>query len=149
LSNTGGQAKLLDPSTNAISTTDEYSSAKDGQSWGLANGQWYWTISPTPGAANIIHQPVASSSKSTKTSSSKTKTAAKVSTKRPKTSKIKVLKSAKTGSDTVSVTPIHLWTLALIAGLALLYGVYEYRADLANRVHQLRRHLRARRADRA
>ncbi|HTB49257.1 MAG TPA: lamin tail domain-containing protein [Verrucomicrobiae bacterium] len=143
LSNTGGQAKLLDPFGTAVATSDVYSTAKDGQSWDLANGKWYWTTSPTPGAANVIHQPIASSKTSAKSGSSKTKTAKGIAQK-AKTLKTKSLDSTNASSDTVPITPIHPWTLALVAGLALLYGVYEYRTDLANRIHRLRRHLRAR-----
>ena len=33
--------------------------------------------------------------------------------------------------------------LALVAGLALLYGAYEYRADLANRIYRFREHFGA------
>jgi hypothetical protein len=57
LSNTTGQSDLLDPFGNTLSQTDVYGTAKDGQSWALANGKWYWTTEPTPSAANVIKQP--------------------------------------------------------------------------------------------
>ncbi len=145
LSNSGGQVKLLDPSGNSISATDVYGTAVDGQTWDLANAKWYWTTSPTPGAANIINQPV---KKTAAKSSSKSKTA---KTSASKTKGAKTAASANNTANTTatSVTPIHSWTLALVVGLALLYGVYEYRVDLANRFYRLRRYLRTRRADRA
>jgi len=145
LSNSGGQVKLLDPFGNSIAATDVYGNAKDGQAWALANGKWYWTTKLTPGAANIINQPVsAKAASAAKATAKSAKTAAK------KTAKPKTTTSASSyAADAASVTPIHPWTLALVAAAALLYGTYEYRADLANRIYQLRQHLGTRRADRA
>jgi len=143
LSNSGGQVKLLDPMANSISASAVYGTAKDGQSWALANGKWYWTNHLTPNAANIIELPPPSKkTASSKTTKSKTSTA--------KTSKAVKTKSTASFSsqDTPARTPIHTWTLALVAGLALLYGAYEYRTDLANRFHRLRRNGRNSRADR-
>lgn len=145
LSNSGGQAKLLDPFGNSISASNVYTTAKDGQAWALANGKWYWTTKLTPDLANIIIQPV-STKKTTKTTSSKNKVKSTLS----KT------KSAKAGTavgvagfdDKPPQTPIHPWILALIGVGALLYGAYEYRADLANKIFELKRYLAARRANR-
>jgi hypothetical protein len=145
LSNSGGQAKLIDPFGNSIAATAVYGTAKDGQSWALANGKWYWTTKLTPGAANVINQPPAAGKKSSAASKS-TKTTAKSKTAKIKKVKTKPVTASHNSADTVSTTPIHLWTLALVAGLALLYGAYEYRADLANRIYQLRRYLEARRS---
>ncbi len=158
LSNSGGQAKLLDPSGNSISATGIYSSAKDGQAWALANGKWYWTTKLTPAAANVIDQPVASNKpsakaatasaakgKSTKFTTAKAKTAKTIK----KTAKKKTAAGQPASSNVASTTPIHPWMLALVAGLALLYGAYEYRADLANRIYQFKGYFRARREDRA
>jgi hypothetical protein len=150
LSNSGGQVKLLDPYGNAVYATAVYSTANDGQAWALANGNWYWTTKPTPGASNVIVQPPAKKSSSRKSAakanSSKTK-AVKSKSKKLKATKTKAaLTSAD--SSTASGTPIHSSVLALVAGLALLYGAYEYRTDIKNRVYQLRRYFRARAADR-
>jgi hypothetical protein len=147
LSNSGGQVKLLDPFGNSIAATAVYGTAKDGVAWALANGKWYWTTKLTPGAANIINQPAASKKSAlSKTSKAAGKTkAAKV----PKAPKTKATASYGNASGSASSTPIHIGVLALIIGLALLYGIYEYRADLANHFYQLRRYLRNRRTDRA
>jgi hypothetical protein len=139
MSNTGGQSKLLDPFGNSISASGAYGTAKDGQTWALAKGKWYWTSQPTPGKANIIKQP-ADSKKSSKKTSAKTKGAS--------TKTAAHLSSNGSAADESSMTPIHPWVLALIGGLALLYGTYEYRSDVANYLHQLRRNLAARRGDR-
>lgn len=142
LSNSGGQVKLLDPFGNSVAATGLYGTAKDGQAWALANGKWYWTTKPTPGASNVINQPPASK----KSTTAKSFKSAATKAKGAKTAKTKAV-AAYSDDPAASIVPIHIWTLALVAALALLYGVYEYRADMANRIHQLRRHLSTRRTD--
>lgn len=145
LSNTSSEVKLLDPFGNSLVTSGVYAKAKDGQAWALAKGKWYWTTSQTPNAANVIKQPVATK----KTTTSKLKSA-----KKPTGSSKASPKSGSAANDSTgfneepSRTPIHTWSLALVAGLALLYGAYEYRADLANRFYQFKRHFSAGRANR-
>lgn len=147
LSNTASQAKLADPLNNTIAASDTYTNAKDGQAWALADSKWYWTTYATPNAANVIKQPL---SKKAAAASAKSKVA------KTKTTKIKVAKIKKPATTAASsysdeepsVIPVHTRTLALVAGLALLYGAYEYRADLANRFHQLRKYLGSWRANR-
>jgi hypothetical protein len=148
LSNSGGQVKLLDPFGNSISVTDIYGTAADGQAWALASGKWYWTTSLTPGSANVINQPVTAKKSSSKTSKSRTAKTLSVKASAAKSSKTSASSNAA-DSGAASTTPIHLWTLALVGSLALLYGIYEYRADLANRIHQLRLYLKTRRPGRA
>jgi hypothetical protein len=144
-SNSGGQAKLLDPFGNSIAISNVYGTAKDGQAWVAAKGKWYWTLTPTPGKANIVKQPPATTkSKSKKPAGSKVKGAS--------TAKSKAGSSAATAgsfTDEPSTTPIHTWALAIIGCLALIYGAYEYRADITNKSHQLKRYLSSRRADRS
>ena len=137
LSNTSSMAKLLEPGGNSVSASSQYSSAKDGQSWALAKGKWYWTTFQTPNAANVIKQPVAAKkSVASKSKSSKSTTS--------KTSKSKSSTDATTGfgrpAEEPPTSPIHLGTLVLVAGLAVVYGLYEYRVDVANRIHRARRY---------
>lgn len=149
LSNSGSQAKLLDPFGNSIAATDIYGTAKDGQAWALANGKWYWTTRLTPNAANIINQPPAARKPAAKAAAGKkkaAKSAAKAKSKKAKTAK---LSANHGGGEAVADTPIHLWSLALVAAAALLYGAYEYREDFKNRLHEFRGHLRTRRESRA
>ena len=142
LSNTGGQVKLLDPFGNTLSSTDVYSTAGEGQSWALAKGSWYWTATLTPGKANVITQPA-------KKKSSAKAVASKKKTSKSSATNIKTAKTSSAGSASgASSTPIHLRTLAVVAGLALLYGAYEYRADLANHIYKLRQHFGDRYEDR-
>ena len=146
MSNTGGQAALLDPFGDRVGQSDVYANAGDGQAWALANGKWYWTTTPTPSAGNVIKQPIGSSkssSKATKTTSSSKTTISKV-----KGASVAVSSTAGTTGSmqaVAEVTPIHPWTLALVALLALLYGAYEYRTDIRNKVAQFRADRAARR----
>ncbi len=140
LSNTSGQADLQDPFGTVIAQTDAYNVAKDGTAWALAKGAWYWTAKPTPNAANVINQV---SSSSVKTTSTK-KAAAAV--KGASTTKTPLQGAVTTTADanTTKSTPIHPYILAAVVVLAVGYGVYEYRHDIANRFHQFRANRKAR-----
>jgi hypothetical protein len=141
LSNTGGQAWLLDPPGTAITQSDPYSKPKDGVAWATVNGKWYYTTSPTPNAANSIKTPVTSSAKTSK-STAKTSKGTVVTA-------LNAAGSANTGSvnggnDAAQVAPLHPFTLAVVVGAALLYGAYEYRNDISNRLYEFRSNRRAR-----
>lgn len=134
LSNTSSQADLQDPFKTVIAQTDAYDGAKEGTAWALAKGDWYWTTKPTPSAANVINQ-TSASKKSITTSSSKG---------------VKAIKGASSGTSSLATngtmattTPeksgsLHPLILAGVAALAVGYGIYEYRHDLGNRIHQFR-----------
>ena len=164
LSNTVGIARLLDGAGAVVSQTDSYSAAPDGQSWASFDGAWAWTTTPTPGADNILSGTVSSSEatslpgSSGQLSAAATKTTAK---KKTSTAPTKAVKSAQTkpaaktaaaksaspnGSATpAKSSPVHPVILAVIGGLAVAYGVYEYRYDLGNIYHRLRNYRSARR----
>lgn len=148
LSNTSGQADLLDPFGNPLSQTDAYGAAKDGQAWSLANGKWYWTAQATPNAANVIKQTSTASKTASKPSSSKN-SSSPGSVKGASTTAANTLSSAASGTETAAPAPIHPYVLAAVAVLAVGYGVYEYRHDLGNWLHRLRRDRTARRIARA
>jgi hypothetical protein len=143
LSNGGGQAQLLDPLGKAVAGTAAYGVANDGQAWALAKGKWYWTTTLTPGRANSIKEPV-KTAKSARKSSKPSKNSS-TGGKSPYTGAAATAAGSSAASDATAITPIHPWTLALIAGLALLYGAYEYRTDLANRLYRLRSYFKRRR----
>lgn len=160
LANSGGQARLINPSGQVIAETTAYEGADDGQAWALINGTWQWTLTPTPAATNKLTVPLikpstaktASATKKTTTKKSTSKVAAsKKSTKKPTTT------TAKSASDNAATEPIQLTSVApvhpaIIGGvgaLALLYAGNEYRQDFSNRLYQLRRYREARRAARA
>lgn len=137
LSNTSGLVKLLDPLGNSLSATDVYASAKDGQAWALAKGKWYWTSEATPNKSNVIKQITSTK----KTSATKARSASA----KPGTA---TTSFANGGSDESSIVPVHMRTLALVVGAAILYGAYEYRVDARNRFYQLRRYFGAGQSDR-
>lgn len=162
LANSGGQARLIDPTGAVISQTPSYSAADDGMAWAAADdGSWQWTTTPTPNAANVISVAVAavkvSPVKTTKTTTKKTAvktTSAKVkgvsSTKAKKTvskakkaTKPKITAVAATAPITPQ-TPIHTQILVAVGALAVLYAAYEYRSDISNRFYKLRHHRRIR-----
>lgn len=154
LSNSGGQARLIDPAGNVISQSEIYGSAPDGQSWALAAGTWYWTTTPTAGAANIINQPLSVKTLSVGTAVAATSTTKKTSTptsKNPSASKVKAATTTatnnpKSAAPPQNASPLHPLVLAGVGIGAVGYAAYEYRTDLANRFYQLRRYRAARAA---
>lgn len=150
LSNSGGQVRLLDPAGNIISQADVYGSAPDGQSWALANGTWYWTMTPTTGSANIINQPLTVKSLTTgsvATGSSAAKKTTSSSTKAAATPKVKAATTtagANSATPAKNSSPLHPLVLAGVGVGAVAYAAYEYRNDLQNRFYQLRRYRAAR-----
>jgi hypothetical protein len=158
LSNSGGQARLLAADGTVLSQSDAYGTAADGLAWAIdpTDGTWHWTLTPTPGAENNIHAPIVlakvSVVKTKKATTTKVKGAS--TTKKAKATKAKKAKKSVTTTAASSVSglqptaPIHVGVLAAVAALAVGYGVYEYRHDLANRIYQLRTHRAARRSAR-
>lgn len=136
LSNTSGAARLLDPFGAVLTSSETYGSAKDDQAWALANGTWTWTLKPTPNAVNVINTPITASSTKPKTTSTGSSTSA-----------VKAAATSKTGSQFAStsgptvapeVASLHPTALASVGLLALGYGAYEYKQDIANRLRQFR-----------
>lgn len=165
LANGGGQVRLLSPDKEVISESSPYLTAPEGQAWAWDGSTWQWTLTPTPGAANNITHPIAPAALNTSNTSAKTIKPAKATVKKSAAkvkgvSTVRTSKAKKTASktstppqsgsaqDAAQVTPIHPWTLAAIGGAAILYGVYEYRADIKNYFHQRAANRAARRAAR-
>lgn len=148
LSNNAGQARLLNPAGQAIDETAAYDEADAGLAWALIGDNWQWTTTPTPGVLNVLHAPVPKT-KTKKVKTAKTKKRAKKSSKTAKG----ILGTSESGGGGGTVNDqapvLHPAVLAGVGGAALLYGAYEYRTDLANRLYQLRRYRAARRAARA
>lgn len=149
LSNSGSMVSLLDPLATMLVQSEPYGTAKDGQAWLLANGVWQWTTQPTPNALNIVSAPVAKKTSSSKTSkSSSTKGAAVSKTSKSQAQGQEQDVQSATAVASASRAPLHPGVLALIAISALLYGAYEYRHDVANRIYQFRSNRAARAAAR-
>ena len=162
LANSGGHARLLDPSGAVISQSDEYADAAEGESWAFVDGNWRWTITPTSAAANTftVAPPPPVKSLVAKSITSKPKAAAKpkvlsassTAAKKPAATKAaaKTVANAQANDELPETPPmIHPGVLAAAGLLALGYAAYEYRQDIANRYYQLRRYRAARRAARS
>jgi hypothetical protein len=154
LSNTSGKAALLDPSGKLLDETGVYSDATPGAAWILNQGFWTWTGTSTPLADNVF-TPLASvtslalakakTPKTTKAKAAAAKKAPKVKAakatkaKKPKKSK-KTAAAVASTAPPVQPTKIHPAVLAGVGGAALLYGLYEYRTDVANSLYRFRRY---------
>jgi hypothetical protein len=151
LANTSGQVRLLDTFGRMLAEAT-YTGAHEGYAWLLASAVWQWTTMPTPGALNIVKAPTDKPGKSTSPKSdANAKTTAPMQSKKPTASganKSNADAPAKLVANTNSggLHPLHPAILALTGVIAVLYGVYEYRHDLANKFHQLRIHRAARRS---
>lgn len=158
MSNTSGQAALLDPDGTVIAMSDPYGTAADGKAWAIADGTWYWTNIPSAGSSNVIAStPITAAVATTK----KTVKAAKATTQKTTVAKATKTSAAKkkvatttaavakiASEATKPVRGIHPLVLALVALAALGYGVYEYRHDVANAIHKYRTNRAARRSHR-
>jgi hypothetical protein len=163
LANGGGQVTLKDVAGNMAATSDAYGKAPAGQAWILAEGSWQWTTVPTPGGVNAVSPPPVEVPKETvvkepsavaspvkkATTTVKTvapkKAAAVKAASTAKIPKAKTVASEPKPVQTMAVTktepkssPLHPSVLAVAAVLALLYGAYEYRHDMANLIRKLR-----------
>lgn len=150
LANTKGQARLLGPNGEVISTTEPYENANDGEAWALVGETWQWTLQPTPAAENVLKAPVVSTTKAAAKKASAKKTAAKkTATKAAKTTGSAPSRSDYEEPESASqVAPIHPLVLAAIGGLGVVYAAYEYRHDVANAFHKFRTNRATRRATR-
>lgn len=146
LSNATGQVRLVDPLDREIGVSEVYNAAKDNQAWVRVNGSWHWTTVLTPNAANVLQTPAVVGEKASRRTQKSTVVATKQTTSPAKKVSEPVTQHAATVIDKA---PVHPWVLAGVGGLALLYGAYEYRRDMANKFYQLRSNRAARRAHRA
>ncbi len=150
LANGGGKTRLVDPQGNIVDST-VYEAADDGLAWAYINGSWQWTSIPTPNAANLLSgSGVAAKTATKKATSTKSKAAKTTTTKKPATKAATKTAKKANGSnqdkDEPGTTTIHWGILAGVTAVAVGYALYEYRDDIANRIHQLRRYRTNRRA---
>jgi hypothetical protein len=152
LSNTAGKATLLDPDGKLLDETAAYSDAAPGVAWIFNQGQWVWTASSTPGADNVFTPAITTSltlakAKTPKTTKAKATAAKKapkvkaaktVKAKKPK--KKKIAAAATTQPPPKQPAKLHPAVLAGVGSAAVLYGLYEYRADVANSLYRFRRY---------
>jgi hypothetical protein len=84
LTNTGTTVQLLDPTGVEVSHTASYGAAPTGQSWDLFDGEWKWTLQTTPGADNVLVQPVVPLTVPKSSTTKSTSSAKSTTPKRPK-----------------------------------------------------------------
>lgn len=154
LANNGGRLRLFGPGTEEISQTS-YVQALPGKSWCWNGSSWQWTSTSSPNASNVFSGSAGSeavsktaAAKSAKTKSKTTKSSVK-STKAPvKKGQVKSSTTDQAGvvdADNQAGKPaIHSAAVAGVGGLAVLYGVYEYRDDIKNIYFRLRKNGRGR-----
>ncbi|MBI4101212.1 lamin tail domain-containing protein, partial [Candidatus Microgenomates bacterium] len=143
LSNNGGAARLLDPNGQVVSDSQAYTNATSGDSWARFDSGWQWTGSPTPGAANVLSTSAAAAKKASKvkTATAKAKKAKKAAAaKKGKKAKDKATQ-AVTAPASIPTSPLSIGLVATAAGLALVYGAYEFRHDIRNKFHILKRYI--------
>ncbi len=164
LSNGGSQVRLLDGNNQIISQAQPYTAAKEGQAWAASNEAWNWSVTPTPGQANVITAASTLSKPQAHRAEGSKKVVPRAATKvtgikttkvkSPKTAKVRAAKKVKAskarkqpqpktaGVASVTVSEpkqtIHTGVLVAVAGLAVLYGAYEYRHDISDKFGRLR-----------
>lgn len=154
LANSGGRLRLFGPGGNEISQTS-YDQAQPGKSWSWDGGSWQWSSSSTPNAANILSGVSSGGEASKKAAAKATSAKSKAKAKTTKATKAPVKKGQVKSSATeqagvvdagqgTSKPVIHSTVVAGVGGLAVLYGVYEYRDDIKNIYHRLRKNGRGR-----
>jgi len=148
LNNTGDSITLINPNGEIVDESTNYGDAQEGLSWIKVNGQWYWSLTPTPNSPNAeIYQETETSPaqavKNVKKASKKV-TAKKATAKKPKVSKVKASPSKSSSAvpikESLKSKNSNLWTWLLVAaGVATIsYGIYEYRTEIQLQLKKLR-----------
>ncbi len=142
LSNSGGNARLVDGSGNIVSEGQSYDEAEEGDSWAKFEASWQWTSTPTPGSPNTLTESAKSAKKAkVKAASAKKSTAKK---NKPKKEKKTKTKEAVLAPASVPVSPLSTAIVAVSGVVALVYGVYEFRYDIRNKFVLAERYFRDR-----
>ncbi|HSW81343.1 MAG TPA: lamin tail domain-containing protein [Candidatus Saccharimonas sp.] len=153
LVNSGTPVRLLDPNSAVVDSAASYSVAKTGQAWARTANDWQWSTTPTPGAANIITQPIVAATTANTPSAPKVTTkkivSTPVKTTAPKATKTAVTKSTKVAKPTstnsqknpnssTSNDTINYLLFGLVgAGIASYVG-YEYRYEIIRASRKVR-----------
>lgn len=149
LANSGGRARLLDPTGKVLDET-AYETADDGEVWALIGDDWQWSTSPTPDAPNLLTQPQVQAkaikeksvkAKTTKAKSGKPSTKAKLASAVVGATQRDVFKEP----TAVQVQPLNTTVLAVVGALTVGYALYEYRQDMSNIVYRFKKHREYRR----
>jgi hypothetical protein len=147
LSNAGSRVSLLDTTNVVIATSEGYVAAPDGQSWALSGGMWQWTTMITAGLQNVITVPQLAAKKPAAEPKPKKPAAVKAATVKQTKTTTKAAKDPKpvktppaqlAAASEPARSPLHMGVLATIGVIAVLYGLYEYRHDITNKLLRLR-----------
>ncbi len=148
LANSGGKARLSDPSGKVLDETT-YETADDGEVWALINGEWQWSTTATPDAANVLTKPLVLA-KTTITKAAKAKTTKAKSSK--SIAKVKLASATSSAQrevfdepPEVQVQPLNTAVLAVVGALTVGYAAYEYRQDVSNFFYRLKKYRENRR----
>lgn len=152
LSNSGGSARVLDPAGVVVYEISPYEDANDGEAWAFIDGAWKWTLTPTPGAINVLRLPVlpavkvsnpvvkAKTTKATTSTKPKATTAKTASAKKTTAAKVKAASTTSAEDTPLGPAPLHPSVLVGVGILALLYAAYEYRGDIRSLVLRFQRY---------
>jgi predicted extracellular nuclease len=124
--------------TSIMGETSVYYKAKEGLLWALDKDTWKWSQTNT---SNELNEFVAAPSTEDNASQSVAKSPTKKHASKVKLVKVSnkgVSKAANVISVNNSSTPIQIGVLAGVGSLALLYGEYEYRQDIANAFYKFK-----------
>ena len=136
LSNTAGSARLIAPDGKLVYEVVPYSKAKPGTAWADIDGEWQWTDSPSPNAANSASQAsLTDGDDSLGLSSHTTATDATAADGR-----------TVYQDPPQAVSEVNTAVVAGVGSMALLYVGYEYRYDMGNAIHKLKRYVASRRS---
>jgi predicted extracellular nuclease len=140
LSNGGAKAQIVDPNGKVLDGV-VYEKAKAGQSLIKLDGKWMWTDMPTPDQKNVASAE-SGSTESDDNSSSTTDESGNFPTVASATSsKDSKSEDSKTSfEDEGKKSTLDTSVLVIVGGLAILYGLYEYRQDIRGAFAKLARY---------
>jgi len=144
LSNSGGRARVSDPNGKVLFETPFYQKAREGEVFALVDGSWIWSDLPTPGKPNLF-----TVSTTEPASSNKQSSAQKSNTSGNVLSANDSSRLVYQEPPTEPTSEVDTTVVAGVGALAVLYAGYEYRYDVGNRLHQLRRYFKSRKKNRA
>lgn len=140
LSNSGGGARLLAPNKSPLYEAPAYEKAKPDTAWANIGGSWQWTAKATPNAPNAAAVTGPQGNSSSTSASGRTYL-----------NQGRTLAASDDGRNIYDEPPatadnqIDTAVVAGVGAMALLYAGNEYRYDIGNFFHRLKKHFTARR----
>lgn len=149
LGNGGSKVQFVAPNGRVLSEV-VYEKAIVGAAWLWDGTTWQWSTTPTPNAFNQqagITEMLSKAKSSTAPAKKKspTKISKKAQVKSASTDKVATAAKDQIAEQTPK---LHNGVIAGVGSIAVLYGAYEYRNDLATIYRKLRRNRSSGRADR-